>query len=206
MLNTPAAQLRPGMLYYRDVRGDLNADGTFGAPDGIINNNDQIQLTKKKNSPYGFGITLKAGYKGFNVDAVIGGSFGGWSEIDARDAMNNNISRVYQSVPAIWGNIYDPEINPTGTMPNPNWSDISLTPASSFWQVNSFRMVMRNFNINYTIPKKLVENLGISNARISFTGLNPITFYNPYSYRDASSSYNAYPNLRTYSLGVNLTL
>ncbi|MEJ5963110.1 SusC/RagA family TonB-linked outer membrane protein [Pedobacter immunditicola] len=206
VFGTPAAQLKPGMLYYRDVRGELNADGAFGAPDGIINNNDQVQLSKKKDNPYGFGITLKAGYKGFNVDAVLGGSFGGWSDIDARSKMNNNISRVYQSLPAIWGDIYDPAINPTGTMPNPNWSDISLKPASSFWGVNSFRMVMRNFNVNYTIPKKLIENLGISNARISFTGLNPITFYNPYSYRDPSTAYNAYPNLKTYSLGVNLTL
>lgn len=206
VFGTPAADLRPGMLYYRDVRGALQSDGTFGAPDGIINDNDQVRLKKRANSNSGFGITLKAGYKGFNFDAVIGGSFGGWSEIDARKKMNNNISRVFQSLPEIWGNIYDPVLNPEGTMPNPNWESISLSPVSQFWEVNSFRMVLRNFNLNYTIPKKLTDKLGVSNARVSFTGLNPITFFNPYSYRDPSTAYNAYPNLKTYSLGVNLTL
>jgi len=201
-----AKDLKPGMLYYRDVRGALQADGSFAPADGIIDGNDLIQLSKKADSHYGFGFTLKAGYKGFNFDAVISGSFGGWSEIDARKKLNNTISRTYQSLPAIWGNIYDPEINPAGTMPNPNFEDISLSPVSKFWEVSSFRMAMRNFNINYTIPQKYLQNIGISNARISFTGLNPITFFNPYTYRDPSIAYNAYPNLKTYSLGVNLTL
>lgn len=206
VFGTTAANLKPGMLYYKDVRGNLQADGTFTGPDGIINDNDQIKLSKRGNSHSGFGITLKAGYKGFNFDAVIGGSFGGWSEIDARKKLNNTISRAYQSLPVIWGDIYDPVINPTGTMPNPNWEDISLKPTSEFWKVSSFRMVMRNFNLNYTLPKKLIQPLGISNARISFTGLNPLIFFNPYDYRDPSTAYNAYPNLKTYSLGVNLTL
>ena len=206
VFGTQADKLKPGMLYYRDVRGDLQADGTFAGPDGIINTNDQIQLSKKASNHYGFGLTLKGGYKGLSFDAVIGGSFGGWSEIDARKKMNNTISRVFQSVPSIWGNIYDPQINPEGTMPNPNWESISLSPTSRFWEVNSFRMVMRNFNLNYTLPKKIVQPLGVSNARISFTALNPVNFYNPYSYRDPDVGYLAYPNLRTYSLGVNLTL
>jgi TonB-linked SusC/RagA family outer membrane protein len=201
-----AKDLKPGMLYYRDVRGPLQADGSFAPADGIIDGNDLVQLSKKASSHYGFGLTLKAGYKGFNFDAVIGGSFGGFSEIDARKKLNNNISRAYQSLPVIWGDVYDPTINPSGTMPNPHWEDINLSPASRFWEVNSFRMVMRNFNLNYTLPKKLLQPLGISNARVSFTGLNPITFFNPYNYRDPSTAYNAYPNLRTYSLGVNLTL
>src|SRR5690606_1696251 len=78
---TAAADLRPGMLYYRDVRGPLQADGTFAAPDGIIDENDQIQIAKKESNPYGLGFTLKASYKGFSFDCVIGGSFGGKSLI-----------------------------------------------------------------------------------------------------------------------------
>lgn len=201
-----AKDLKPGMLYYRDIRGPLLPDGTFAPADGVIDGNDLVQLSKRADSHSGFGLTLKAGYKGFNFDAVIGGSFGGWSEIDARKKLNNTISRAYQSLPVIWGNIYDPEINPSGTMPNPNWEDISLSPTSKFWEVSSFRMAIRNFNLNYTLPKKFVQPLGISNARIAFTGLNPLILFNPYDYREPNAAYNAYPNLKTYSLGVNLTL
>lgn len=206
MFEEKPEDFKPGMLYYRDVRGPLQPDGTFAAPDGIIDDNDQIQLSKKASNHYGFGMTLRAGYKGFNIDAVIAGSFGGWSEIDARKPMNQDISRIYQSVPSYWNNIYDPELNPGGKYPNPNWENVSLNPASAFWQVSSFRMRMRNFNINYTLPKKISERIGVSNARVFFTGVNPINFYNPYDYKDSEGGWDVFPTLRTYSLGVNLSL
>jgi TonB-linked SusC/RagA family outer membrane protein len=203
-----AQKLKPGMLYYRDVRGAMHADGTFDGPDGIINENDQIQLAKKAENHYGLGFTLKAGYKGLALDVVVAGSFGGWAEIDgdAREKMDNKISNGYYSRPAIWGNIYDPVLNPTGNMPNPNWQSVSLTPTSNFWKVSAFRMGVRNVNLNYTIPKKIVSLARMNSARVAFTILNPMYLFNPYSYKAPDGSYDTYPNLRTYSLGVNLGL
>ena len=206
VFGVPVAQMRPGMLYYRDVRGALKPDGTFGAPDGIIDNNDQIQLAKRQSNHYGFGITLSAGYKGLALDAVIAGSFGGWSELDARSPMEGNISNLYQNVPAYWGSIYDPVINPDGKYPNPGNREVSLDPISDFWGVSSFRMRMRNFNLNYTLGKKVISALKVSNARIALACINPVNFYNPYSYRDSEAGWDVYPVLRTWSLGVNLTL
>ncbi|WP_407426708.1 SusC/RagA family TonB-linked outer membrane protein [Arcticibacter sp.] len=208
VFETPVSQLRPGTLYYRDVRGPLQADGTFAAPDGIIDFHDQIKLKNRKNNHYGMGFTLRASYKGFSADVVISGSFGGWSEIDgsARKKLNNDITRGYQSLPAIWGNIYDPEINPDGTMPNPNFDKISLDPLSSFWEVNSFRMRMRNFNVGYSLPKKFTQAVNVNNARVFVTGTNPLNFYNPFDYRDSDTAWDSFPNLRTFSFGVNVSL
>ncbi|WP_207535216.1 SusC/RagA family TonB-linked outer membrane protein [Desertivirga arenae] len=200
-----AREFRPGMLYYRDVRGALQSDGTFAGPDGIIDANDQIQLAKKASNHYGYGLTLKAGYKNLSFDCVLAGSFGGWSEISERKKLNNDISRVFASLPEIWGNIYDPVLNPSGTMPNPNWSSIYDVP-SEFWRVSSFRMRMTSFNLNYSLPKKVAEKLRVSNARFYLSGLNPFNLYNPYSYKDPSAAWDAYPNLKTYSFGMNLTL
>ena len=120
--------------------------------------------------------------------------------------MNSYIRRVYQRVPKYWNNINDPELNPGGAYPNPAWGAVSLDPTSKFWQVSSFRMRMRNFNINYSIPKKIADKLNVSNARVVFTGINPINFYNPYDYKDAEGTWDIYPALKTYSLGINLTL
>ncbi|WP_293309724.1 SusC/RagA family TonB-linked outer membrane protein [Pedobacter sp. UBA5917] len=199
-------QLKPGMLYYRDVRGPLQPDGTFAPPDGIIDSNDQIQLAKKASNHYGYGMTFRAGYKGISAECVIAGSFGGWAEIDGRKKMNNSIARTFASVPSYWGDIYDPVLNPAGTMPNPNWEAISLTPTSNFWKVSAFRMRMTNFQINYRIPQKVLESLKISNARVFFTAVNPVNFYNPYTYRDSDAAFDVFPNLKTYSFGLNLTL
>lgn len=206
VFGTPVSQLRPGTLYYRDVRGQLQSDGTFAGPDGIIDENDQIQLSKKVNNHYGFGITLKAGYKGISVDAVIAGSFGGWAEIDERKALNVSIARNFTSLPKIWGNIYDPVINPEGVMPNPNFPDINLTPASNFYKVSAFRLRIPSFNVSYSLPKSLLEKVKINNARVFLSALNPAILYNPYSYKGPEGAWDAYPNLMTFSLGVNLTL
>ena len=79
-----AQNLKPGMLYYRDIRGALKPDGTFAGPDGIIDNNDQIQLSKKASNHYGFGVTLRLGYKSFAFDAVLSGSRGGRTPYNPR--------------------------------------------------------------------------------------------------------------------------
>lgn len=200
-----AKDLKPGMLYYRDVRGPLQPDGSFAGPDGIIDFNDQVQLSKKATNHYGYGTTLKANYKGIGIEAVISGSFGGWSEIDARKKMNNSISRTFASVPEIWGDIYDPILNPTGTMPNPNWEATSLSPTSNFWKVSSFRMRLASIQLNYSLPKRWLEQVKVSNVRVYASALNPYNFYNPYSYRDSDTAYDVFPNLKTFSFGLNVT-
>lgn len=208
VFGTDVSELKTGMLYYRDVRGALQPDGTFAGPDGIINDNDQVKLSKKANNHYGYGISLKLGYKGFNFDCVIGGSFGGWYEIDnlSRKPMKSKIEENYYSAPAYWSSIYDDVLNPGGKYPNPYWSDINLSPTSNFWKVSSFRMAMRNMTLSYSIPKNVLDRLNISGARINFAVLNPTYLFNPYSYKAPDGAYDTYPDLRTYSFGVNLTL
>lgn len=205
VFGTPVAQLRPGMLYYADVRGALQSDGTFAAPDGIIDDNDQVQLKKKASNHYGFGTSVKLGYKGINFEAVLAGSWGGFSEMDARSTLTTNISNLFQNGPSYWGDIYDPVLNPTGKYPNPWWDDISLSPTSDFWQVSSFRMRIVNASVSYTIPKKYTDAIKISNARVVANVLNPLNLFNPFGYRDPEASWDSYPVLRTISFGVNVT-
>ena len=200
-----ADQLRPGMLYYRDLRGPLQADGTFAAPDGIIDDNDQVQLAKRASNHYGYGMTLKFGYKSLSFDCVIAGSFGGWSEMD-RNKLNNSINNAYESAPVFWNNIYDPDLNPEGVYPNPYHENISLKPLSSFWEVDGFRMRVRSFSLNYSIPNRLANSLNVSNARVYLSGINPLNLYNPFGYKDSEGAFDTYPVLRTFALGINLSL
>lgn len=202
-----AENLQPGMLYYRDVRGPIQPDGTFAEPDGIIDDNDQIQLARRRDNHYSLGTTINLGYKSLSFSMVIAGSFGGWSEYDsnARSKMHNDINRVFASKPAFWGDIYDPELNPTGQYPNPHWEEISLNPASTFWQVPAFRMNIRSANLGYTLPERFTQYANIQNARLFLSAMNPLNFYNPFSYRDATAAYDVYPNLKTYSFGINVT-
>jgi TonB-linked SusC/RagA family outer membrane protein len=207
VFGTLASALRPGTLYYRDVRGSYLGNGQFADPDGIIDVNDQIQLSKRRSTKYGASTTLKLGYKGLSINAVVGASFGGgWSEIDsnARKPLKATISSNTVNKPAIWDNIYDPALNPTGTMPNPYFTAINMDPTSAFWRVDSFSLTCRNITIAYTLPEKALNAMNLSSCKVNLVGLNPITLYNPYSYKNASGAYDVYPTLRTISLGLNL--
>jgi TonB-linked SusC/RagA family outer membrane protein len=207
VFGTLASALRPGTLYYRDVRGAYLGNGQFAAPDGIIDVNDQIQLAKRKATKYGLGTTLKLGYKGFTLNAVVGASFGGgWSEIDsnARKPLKGTINSNTVNKPAIWNNIYDPVLNPLGTMPNPNFSAINMDPSSSFWRVDSFRLDCRNITLAYALPESVLAAMKLSSFKLNLVGLNPFNLYNPFTYKNVSGAYDVYPTLRTISLGVNV--
>ncbi len=65
---------------------------------------------------------------------------------------------------------------------------------------------MRNINVGYTIPEKISEKLGVNSFRLNLVAINPFILYNPYKKYglSPSGSYDSYPNLRTFSLGVNV--
>ncbi|QDH78223.1 TonB-dependent receptor [Echinicola soli] len=203
VFGTPADQLKPGMLYYRDVRGNHLGDGEFAEPDGVINDNDRVEI-QRPNSTYGIGSTIRLKYKQFSLQATLGMSWGGYHDIDARNIdIEPRIDQSFQSVPKIWNNIYNPDTNPNGTMPNPYFAEINNRP-SEFWRVSSFRFSMPNLNVGYSLPKQTVEKLNLSALSVRVSAINPVNFVNPYSYKSANSSWYGYPTLSTYSLGLNI--
>lgn len=203
LLGTNAESIKPGMLSYRDIRGPKDAEGNYAAPDGVIDGNDQVQLTKKSSSHIGFGLTINAAWKSFKFETTLSGSIGGFSEMDGRTV---NDGSKYLNVAAYWSDAYDLDLNPSGTLPNPYYTSINTSPVSNFWQVNSFRLRMRNFQLNYSLPKAASDFLKIQGARVYISGTNPLNLYNPFDYKDSEGSYNTYPNLRTISFGVGLTI
>ncbi|MFG6685750.1 SusC/RagA family TonB-linked outer membrane protein [Mariniflexile sp. HNIBRBA6329] len=206
----PVSALRPGMLYYRDVRGAWDPETkTFGPKDGVIDDNDQIQLKKPAKGPQGFSTAIKLGYKGLSLNTVLTVNWGGYREVGSAKTpfTSNLITGNYQNRPAFWANMYDEQLNPTGTIPNlaPQNKEIN-TVSSQFWQVSSFSLVMRNINLSYAFPKTLTEKVGVNSFRLNLVAMNPFILFNPYKDFGLSpyGSYDSYPVLKTYSLGVNI--
>ncbi|MBC6109228.1 SusC/RagA family TonB-linked outer membrane protein [Pedobacter fastidiosus] len=65
--------LQPGMINYEDVNGD-----------GIISTDtkDQSYITKRQSNHNSLGLNFSVGYKGFNMNVIMGMSWGGWTAID----------------------------------------------------------------------------------------------------------------------------
>ncbi|WP_435138316.1 SusC/RagA family TonB-linked outer membrane protein [Formosa sp. A9] len=213
-----AKNLQPGMLYYRDVRGAWDPETrTFAEKDGVIDEFDQIQLKERAKGPQGFASTFRFGYKGLTLNTVLTVNWGGYREVgNAKDPYDSYaISGNYQNRPKFWSDMYHPELNPNGTIPNLSSSiNESVgqsqgginTVSSKFWQVSSFSLVMRNINLSYAFPKDLTERVGLSSFRLNFVAMNPFILFNPYKDFGLTpyGSYNNYPTLRTFSLGLNI--
>jgi hypothetical protein len=212
------AQLKPGMLYYRDIRGTMNEDGSYQGPDGIIDDKDMIRLSKKTGDPYGFSLNLGAEWKGLSLNALIGASWGGFSEVPS-SARNVNSNRVdYMNVPVFLNDMFSLPLkdaggnevpgvaNEDGKYPNIYWSTFNDV-TSDYWQISSFRMGITNMTLGYSLPKTLVNSIGIDGCRFTLTGMNVLSFYNPLpeKFQDINSSFGTFPELRSISLGLNLS-
>ncbi len=215
-------QVRPGMLIYKDIRGQYNQEtGEYAAPDGIVDaNNDQVCLSNRTN-PYGFTMNLGADWKGFSLTAQLGASWGGYTLVPAEArgvASGSNIE--FYNMPSFWNpdnmyvyqDIYDGsgnlvmKQNREAQYPNLAYGINSVQ--SSFWRVSAASVRLSRLTIAYNIPNKLYKSVGIKSIRVNITGQNLINFYNPYPDKfmnPMAGSYGKYPNLRKWTLGVNLS-
>ena len=215
-------KVRPGMLIYKDVRGAQQPDGTYLGPDGIVDrDNDQVQLGKRGNI-YGFTMNLGADWKGISVTAQLGASWGGYTTVPAQAigvASNSNLE--FYNMPSFWNpdnmyvyqNIYDGSgnlvmaQNREAEYPNLAYQSVNAI-ASSFWRISNASVRLSRLTIAYALPSAWLKNTGIKGIRINVTGQNLINFYNPYPdhfTNPMAGAFGSYPNLRKWTVGVNLS-
>jgi TonB-linked SusC/RagA family outer membrane protein len=195
----------PGMLYYDDVRGPKQADGTYAAPDGLITDADQDYLTPKASNHYGVGFNPSITFKSLTLSATMGLSYGGQATVEsaARAAATATVNR-----PEFWADHWTPQ-NTNAAYPSPYYASANNGTngyTSSFWFRSAFSAGMRNANISYAVPAAITSRLHMSSMNVFFVAVNPLNFYNPYSYKTYAGGFDAYPTIRTLSLGVNVSL
>lgn len=207
------------MLMYKDVRGAQQSDGSYAAPDGIVDkDNDQVRLSNRSN-PYGFTTNLSAEWKGLSITAQINASWGGYSMIPSA-ALKPGTGIEYTNMPSFWNpdnmfvynDIYDGSgnlvmaANRDAELPNLNYSSVNSV-ASTFWRVSGTRVQLNRLTLAYAIPSKYTKIAGIQSCRLNVTGQNLLSLYNPYpdNFIDPMYSYGSYPTLRKITIGVNLT-
>ena len=214
-------QVRPGMLIYKDVRGAQQPDGSYAGPDGIVDkDNDQVRLSNRSN-PYGFTVNMGADWKGVSLTAQLSASWGGYTTLPSSAIGVPSGSNIeFYNMPSFWNpdnmysyqDVYDGSgqlvvaENRNAKYPNLAYSINSTT--SSFWRVSAARCTLNRLTLAYSLPSKLFKNIGIKGCRVNITGQNLINFINPYPDHFTSpmaGSYGNYPNLRKWTVGVNLS-
>jgi len=194
---------KPGMLYYQDIRGPQDqATGKYAGPDGIITTVDQDYLKSKAENHYGLGFNWGISYKTISLNVVMGMNWGG---IGSVESAARKVGNAYSNRPAFWSDHWNP-MHIDAAYPSPYYTG-SYDVATDFWWRSSFSFRVTNFNLSYTLPSQWLRKIKMNNARIYLTGINPINFFNPYEYKDnANGSYDVFPELRSFSLGLNVNL
>lgn len=190
-------QFKGGDLIYLDTDGD-----------GKLTSNDR-ELIGSSDPSFTFGLTLNAGWKWFDLTAVFSGAAG------VRRFVSNEAYGTFggdDSHPAtIWLDAWTPD-NKNAEMPRIAY--MSTSPSlpsqvvSDFWIQDASYVRMKNLQIGYTMPKSLVNAVGIQNVRFYYSVENLFTLHNMRLNVDPeipSERASNFPLTRTHAFGVNIT-
>lgn len=217
-LGNTKENVHPGMLIYKDVRGQYDeSTGTFGPADGIVDEQDYIKISHRASNPYGGTLNFGFFCKDFSISAQFGASWGAYSLVPT--TMRKESYSEYSNVSAMWkdmfvyediydaNNIVTVAQNRNAKYPNIRYSSVNGAP-STFWKVSAATVQLRNMTVAYALPKEWLKIIGISSCRFNLTCQNVFNFLNPYpegAWASWAGSYGYYPNLRKFTLGVNVS-
>ena len=184
-----------------DIRyADANGDGNLTSADRDVFDSEQPKFT--------YGLNLSVGWKGFDLSMLFQGA-GGVSRYFGEEVFG--AFQGDMSYPAtVWFDAWSPE-NKEGTFPYVSEGSVSASnpqTESSFWIFTTNYLRMKNLQLSYTLPSNWLKTMGVSNARIYYSGENLFRIDSlPINIDPESPSGNGsqYPVVMTNSFGLNLT-
>jgi TonB-linked SusC/RagA family outer membrane protein len=191
-----------GMLNYLDLRGP-NSD----EPDGRITTDDRHWIADYTVPPMNYGLSLGASWGSLSIDALLQGVGGHkvMMHINGRDFQ----ARAEESSYAYWANSWTPE-NPNGAYPGYRGTGYRTRfDESTFWMRDGSFIRLKNLNLGYSLPKNLVNALTVDNVRVFFIGTNLLLLHDnigDWGFDPEVNNIRSYPNMKTFSLGLNVSL
>jgi len=179
--------------------------GPEGVPDGVITPDDRTVIGYQ-NPVWSYGFNFRMAYKGFDLFALFQGAadFNGYSSEELAAPFFNT-----SGLQARWVDRWTPD-NPDGSMPR---MYVSTGPSNStnntFWMFDRSYLRMKNLQIGYTLPQRILDNIFIQSIRVYANGSNLFTvtdfpYLDPERPPGADRGTNSYPNLRIITGGLNI--
>jgi TonB-linked SusC/RagA family outer membrane protein len=196
--------LLPGQIKIQDLSGE------DGDPDGKMDQYDRV-LLGSRDPAFTFGFNNTVRYKQFDFNIYFYGEVGAWKgrsyyEQWANGFVDANIVNKSEASKYVWS--HD---NQNTTYPSAIPSTYaSYENSSDYWYKKISFVRCRNITLGYTVPlKRIVSDLrfyaDVNNPFVitNWKGIDPETD-NFDSSRNNAGAFN-YPNVTSYSLGVNIT-
>ena len=203
-------EYRVGDIKYQDINGD-----------GRIDADDQIYLgyTTIPEITYGFGLNLE--YKGFDVNVFFQG-VGNVNFFVSGSSITTPFSSTAIERAAVQRDVYENGWNlltnngeNLSAAASATYPRLSLgsgagssnnSQTSSWWQRDGSFMRLKNFEVGYSLPKKLLARAGfIQSARVYLSGNNILTFskFKLWDPEQGGGQGASYPNNRIWTIGLN---
>lgn len=197
----PGELVKPGDIMYKDLNGD-----------GHIDSYDQCYISRGDVPAYYYGFGGDIRWKNFGLGFLFQGV------ADAERQLQGSGIRPFTNSSGggtLFANITDrwSESDPTNTdvfYPRLAWgssdpSNINNFQTSTWWLRDVSFLRLKNITLSYYFPKSWLRNGIITGGRIYLQGQNVLTFsdfdlWDPELNTDNGTSY---PNVRTFSIGVN---
>lgn len=208
--------VKVGDLYYEDIAGAFDDNGN-PIPDGKVNDDDRtiIGTTIPR---YTYGVTLHLGWKGIDLSAFFQGvgkanshlaSYYIWPAYQGGTYRAEFMNRLNPNDQSTWETAQYPRLTRTG---------IQNYRSSSFWMADASYCRLKNLQLSYTFPKKMMQKAKIQNLMLFANAQNLFTWTKFYQGFDPEITHTGsgdgvqlgtdaaanYPQVRTFTFGLEI--
>ena len=191
--------------YAGDLKfADLDGDGKVTKGENTANNPGDMKIIGNETPRYNFGIRGTAEYKGFDFTMF----FQGTMKRDIIPAKTFYLSHYTSqwSVPQKMNYDYWREDNRDAFFPRARMNGSAVNENQTRFMLNGAYIRCKQLALGYTIPKYITEKAKISKLRVYFNADNLFEFSGmPDTFDPELATVNAYPFIRSFSFGANLT-
>ena len=191
--------------YAGDIKfANLNGDGEVTRGENTVNNSGDLKIIGNETPRYNFGIRGTAEYKGFDFTLF----FQGTMKRDIIPSKTFYLSHYTSewSVPQKMNYDYWREDNRDAFFPRARMNGSAVNENQTRFMLNGAYIRCKQLALGYTIPKYITEKAKISKLRVYFNADNLFEFSGmPDTFDPELATVNAYPFIRSFSFGANLT-
>ncbi len=190
---------QPGGEHFTDINDD-----------GIINSDDKT-IIGDPNPDFTAGLNNNLIYKNFDLNlffqASVGGDILNYTLLELASGDSNATTDVLNA----W--------TPSNTDTDVPVAAVREKRITSRYVYDGSYVRLKNLSLGYSLPEEVVEKIGFQKIRLSLSGQNLLTFTDypgvdpEVNYRNNNNErsntnlgldYGSYPNVKSYTLGVNL--
>lgn len=184
---------QPGDIRFKDLNGD-----------GVINDDDRTFIGNPI-PKLSYGFNLAAGYRGFDLSALVQGVHGVDKYNDAKQITDYD-SRPFNHTTAVLG-AWNGE-GTSNTIPRTTFNDNGSSKKSSIFVEDASYLRLKNLEIGYSLGAlRSSSKLGVQNVRLYVSGQNLLTS-TKYTGLDPESTdildRGTYPQSRAFLFGTNV--